>query len=83
MANLELVGSKRATRTFDGWSDEEPESVLREWQGPMKPILFGLPCARCKAYYDAELKACPVCRCTEQVSPTQFSVIVHPKARAA
>jgi len=83
MANLKLVSPDRERRSFDGWSDEEPESVLPEIQGLPKPVLYGLPCARCKAYYDAKLKACPICRCTERVSPTQFSVIVHPKPRAA
>ena len=30
-------------------------------------LLYGLPCARCKAYYAAELTACPVCKSTERV----------------
>ena len=35
-----------------------------------KPVGFGLPCAKCKTYYAANLKVCPVCKSTERVSPT-------------
>ena len=83
MPNLKVVNNKSAAVTFNGWSDAEPESVLREWEGPLKPILFGLPCSGCRAYYDAELKACPICGCAERVSPTACAVIVHPHIRAA
>ena len=80
MANLRLVHSQGEKRTFDGWSDEDPKAELSRF---IKPTLFGLPCARCRAYYDAELKVCPICRSTERVSPTACKVIIHPKARAA
>ena len=30
---------------------------------------YGLPCAKCKTYYAADLPSCPVCRETERVSP--------------
>jgi hypothetical protein len=32
-------------------------------------VLYGLPCANCRAYYPANLKACPVCTSVERVSP--------------
>jgi len=32
-------------------------------------ILYGLPCADCRLYYPANLKACPVCSSLERVSP--------------
>jgi len=32
-----------------------------------KPMMLGLPCARCRAYYAAELCACPICGCTKRV----------------
>jgi hypothetical protein len=35
-----------------------------------KSIGYGLPCSRCRAYYAADMKACPICRSTERVSPT-------------
>jgi hypothetical protein len=31
---------------------------------------YGMPCANCKTYYAADLKACPVCKAGERVSPT-------------
>ncbi|HWY58126.1 MAG TPA: hypothetical protein VNZ03_26920 [Terriglobales bacterium] len=31
---------------------------------------YGMPCANCKTYYAADLKACPVCKGGERVSPT-------------
>jgi len=30
---------------------------------------YGLPCAKCKTYYKADLVACPVCKASERVSP--------------
>ena len=30
---------------------------------------YGMPCANCKTYYAADLKACPVCKAAERVSP--------------
>ena len=41
-------------------------------------LLYGLPCARCKAYYAADLTVCPVCKSTERVSaqPTQIVACV-------
>ena len=80
MANLRLVHSQDEKHTFDGRSDEDPDAEL---SGPIKLILLGLPCARCRAYYDAELKVCPICRSTERVSPTACKVVIHAKARAA
>src|SRR5207247_3488522 len=30
---------------------------------------YGMPCAKCKTYYSADLDLCPVCKTTERVSP--------------
>jgi hypothetical protein len=30
---------------------------------------YGLPCAKCKTYYAADLKVCPICNGAERVSP--------------
>src|ERR1700690_2622137 len=35
---------------------------------------YGMPCAHCKTYYAADLKACPVCKGAERVSPTAVAV---------
>jgi hypothetical protein len=37
--------------------------------GPRR-IGYGLPCAKCKTYYAADLSACPVCKTEERVLPT-------------
>lgn len=39
-------------------------------QGAPRQIGYGMPCATCKTYYAADLKACPVCKGGERVSPT-------------
>jgi hypothetical protein len=36
--------------------------------GPRR-IGYGLPCAKCKTYYAADLSMCPVCKSEERVSP--------------
>ena len=30
---------------------------------------YGMPCVNCKTYYAADLKACPVCKAAERISP--------------
>ena len=35
-----------------------------------KPAGYGLPCAKCRTYYSADLTICPVCKTSERVSPT-------------
>ena len=58
--------------------NKNPESVVDDL-GP-NHVLFGLPCARCRAYYDADLDTCPICGCKERVS--QGSPAVRPGFRA-
>jgi len=33
-------------------------------------IGYGMPCANCRAYYPADMEACPICKSQERVSPT-------------
>jgi hypothetical protein len=42
-----------------------------------KHVLYGLPCAHCRAYYDAALSACPICRCLDRISPTVGSRVLR------
>jgi hypothetical protein len=35
---------------------------------------YGMPCAHCKTYYASDLKACPVCKGGERLSPTAVAV---------
>ncbi len=34
-----------------------------------KPILYGLPCSLCHAYYCADMHVCPICKSPDRVSP--------------
>jgi hypothetical protein len=43
-----------------------------------KPSGYGLPCAKCRLYYPADLDACPTCRHNERVSPVVPRVPVRP-----
>jgi hypothetical protein len=35
-----------------------------------KSVGYGLPCARCHAYYPADMHVCPICKSPDRVSPT-------------
>lgn len=35
-----------------------------------KAIGYGLPCSHCRAYYPADMTACPICKSAERVLPT-------------
>jgi len=41
---------------------------------------YGLPCAKCKTYYAADLDACPVCQSHVRVQPTSAAVSVSAAA---
>ena len=41
---------------------------------------YGLPCAKCKTYYAADLDACPICQSAVRVKPTSVTVPVSPVA---
>ena len=39
-----------------------------------KAVGYGLPCSNCRAYYPADLTACPICKSTERVSSNESRV---------
>jgi hypothetical protein len=39
---------------------------------------YGLPCAKCKTYYTADLASCPVCKASERVSPSATTLPLAP-----
>jgi RNA polymerase subunit RPABC4/transcription elongation factor Spt4 len=45
---------------------------------PSRQTGYGLPCARCKTYYAADLAACPVCKSPQRVSPIEPLAQVAP-----
>lgn len=38
-------------------------------RAPSAPIRYGLPCMKCRLYYSAKLSTCPICGCSDRVSP--------------
>jgi len=48
-----------------------------------RSVSYGLPCARCKAYYASELTVCPICGSRERVPASSADescyVVVNPK----
>lgn len=49
----------------------KPESGTRQMERQArKPSGFGLPCAKCRLYYPADLDSCPTCHTRERVSPS-------------
>jgi hypothetical protein len=45
---------------------------------------YGMPCAKCKTYYAADLRSCPVCNTCERMSPALEAIpaTVHASAPA-
>ncbi len=52
-----------AIRRTEGSSGPAPAESAK------KPVGFGLPCAKCRLYYPANLDICPGCKHNERVSP--------------
>ena len=40
-----------------------------------RSIGYGLPCANCRAYYPADMQACPICKSQERVSATAAATL--------
>ena len=36
--------------------------------GLRRKVLYGLPCASCRSYYESDLTICPICHCSERVA---------------
>ena len=36
---------------------------------------YGMPCANCRAYYPADMEACPICKSQERVAPTAAQAV--------
>jgi hypothetical protein len=57
-----VVSSPEQTLPPQGLSDQSSS-----------PVGFGLPCSSCRAYYPADLPACPICKSTHRVSANQVT----------
>ena len=52
-------------------TDEDSHSGVPGREARGREMLLGLPCARCRAYYAAELEVCPVCGHKERALMTR------------
>jgi hypothetical protein len=71
------VGRMAVTGTVRPASDTITDrSIISSEQSRLghKSTGFGLPCAKCRTYYPADVKSCPVCKSTERVSPLATAV---------
>ena len=48
-----------------------PRVSAPEIPSEKKSVGYGLPCSHCHAYYPADMRACPICKSPERVSPNQ------------
>jgi hypothetical protein len=78
--------SSQALRHGDGDAIQRDGSKIRISVPALtqhRPTRFGLPCANCKAYYDSDLAACPICKCAERVLAEQEKSVKETIARRA
>jgi hypothetical protein len=54
------------------------EKFQSEPSAPSRRSGYGLPCAKCKTYYAADLAICPVCKNPQRVSPVEPLTTVAP-----
>jgi len=57
---LELLGATKTASISGLAAAPAPEH---------KPIGYGMPCSKCRAYYPADLETCPICKSPDRVSP--------------
>jgi hypothetical protein len=77
MSSGQSTGSGAAVRTALAPTTETRRTIaparppLQKPEAPsLRPVGYGLPCAKCRKYYAASLSACPICKSSERVSPT-------------
>jgi len=75
-----VIGQQAAKTVLQRSSDvQRAEPVLApDSEITPRAIGYGLPCAKCRTYYAADLKACPVCKSPQRVSPLGAPVATAP-----
>jgi hypothetical protein len=69
------VGKEKAAISADvSRSGERLNGATHGLQSGRKAVGFGMPCAKCRTYYPADQKTCPVCKSGERVSPALTAV---------
>jgi hypothetical protein len=72
--------ARNHARTPDRTTDRAP--IAAQDEVVHKSSGYGLPCAKCRLYYAAELDACPTCKHKERVAANAVPVIAKPLAAA-
>jgi hypothetical protein len=68
MTDPRQQGNGRASATHGAIASAGNGAMEDSALGPRR-VGYGLPCAKCKTYYAADLAVCPVCQTKERVSP--------------
>jgi len=76
------AAAARATIVAESRSVAKPAATRPAKTAPvdLKPVGYGLPCAKCRSYYPSNLSACPICRSSERVSSKVSPVQTAPAA---
>jgi hypothetical protein len=87
------MNSAQATQTAKANGSQAVQAVLQQGSEMRSPqgrdanlgappmatsVGYGLPCAKCKTYYKADLTVCPVCKASERVSPVATTLPLAP-----
>src|SRR5580698_4204357 len=57
-------------------------AVRHDAEAPRQSSGYGMPCAKCRLYYPANIDACPACNSKERVSPNMAPAIPKPQVTA-
>jgi hypothetical protein len=57
-------------------------AVRHDADAPRPSSGYGMPCAKCRLYYPANVDACPACNSKERVSPNMVPAIPKPQVTA-
>jgi hypothetical protein len=57
-------------------------AVRHNAESPRQYSGYGMPCAKCRLYYPANVDACPACNSRERVSPNMVPAIPKPQVTA-
>jgi hypothetical protein len=60
-----------------------PSAVPASKPATSSNVGYGMPCAKCRAYYPADMDACPICKSKERISPANGSGRSVPSAAAS
>jgi hypothetical protein len=73
----------RDTEVRDSVRNDLRNAVRNDADAPRKYSGYGMPCAKCRLYYPANLATCPACNSKERVAPNVAPAITTAQAAAA